>query len=175
MKTIRLLLLSLLAGPALLAFPPTPGEITKPVPRIQVIFSDPDKYTDAKDSYMGSDKGRDAILDQLKDYLTTRAPRYLAEGQRLTITVTDVDLAGEFEPGRGPRWDEVRIVKDIYPPRINLSFQLTDADGNVVKSGTRKLQDMDFMMNLSINTNDSLRYEKTMLDDWLSHEFPRSH
>jgi len=30
------------------------------------------------------------------------------------------------------------------------------------------LQDMDFMMNLSINTNDSLRFEKTMLDSWMS-------
>jgi hypothetical protein len=168
MKTIRLCLFSLLAVPALLAFPPSPDDAAKPAPRVQVTFSAPEKFTDAKDAYMETEKGRDAILDQLKDYITTRAPHYLAAGQRLAITVTDVDLAGDFEPGRGPRWDDVRIVKDIYPPRINLSFQVTDADGNVVKSGTRKLQDMDFMMNLSINTNDSLRFEKTMLDSWMS-------
>jgi hypothetical protein len=171
MKTIRLCLFSLLAVPALLAFPPTPDDAAKPTPRVQVTFSAPEKFTDAKDAFMETEKGRDAILGQLKDYITTRAPHYLAEGQRLTITVTDVDLAGDFEPGRGSQWDDVRIVKDIYPPRINLSFQVTDADGNVVKSGTRKLQDMDFMMNISINTNDSLRFEKTMLNDWMSSEF----
>ena len=39
------------------------------------------------------------------------------EGDKLTITFTDIDLAGDFEPWRGPQWDEVRIVKAIYPPR----------------------------------------------------------
>ncbi len=173
MKTIRLLLFSSLLAPALLAFPPTPGDATKPVPQVQVTFTDPDKFTDVKDSYVASDRGRDAILGELKDYITTRAPHYLAEGQKLAITITDVDLAGDFEPGRGPRWEDIRIVKDIYPPRITLSYQLTDAEGNVVKSGTRKLVDMDFMMNISINTSDARRYEKTMLDNWLATEFPR--
>src|SRR5882724_2915166 len=164
MKTIgRLFLFLLLGAPAIWAFPPTTEDATKPTPRIRVIFSDPEKFTDVKDSYMGTDKGRDAILAQLKDYIRQRASLYLADGQKLAITVTDVDLAGDFEPTRGTNWEDVRIIREIYPPRVNLSFQVTDADGKVVKEGTRRLVDLAFEMNVPINNTDPLRYEKTLL------------
>jgi len=105
---------------------------------------------------MGTDKGRDAILAQLKDYIRQRASLYLADGQKLAITVTDVDLAGDFEPTRGTNWEDVRIIREIYPPRVNLSFQVTDADGKVVKEGTRRLVDLAFEMNVPINNTDPL-------------------
>jgi hypothetical protein len=95
----------------------------------------------------------------------------LAPGQQLKITVTDVDLAGEFEPWRGGSMADVRIVKDIYPPDIKLAFQLTGADGTVLAQGDRHLRDMGFMMTLSIDRNDPLRFEKELLDNWLRSEF----
>ena len=63
--------------------------------------------------------------------------------------------------------DDVRIVKDIYPPRIDLQFRVRDAKGNVIKEGERKLRDLSFMMNLRLNNHDPLRYEKTLIDDWM--------
>lgn len=80
---------------------------------VEVVFFEPEKFTDVRDGYMGSDKGRDATLDMLKDYLTGRAVRGLTAGQKLAITVMDVDLAGDFEPWRGSQWGDVRIVKEI--------------------------------------------------------------
>ena len=76
-----------------------------------------------------------------------------------------------WRPSRGPQWSDVRVVKDIYPPAIKLAFQLTDAEGHVLKQGDRNLRDMAFMMALSIDRNDSRRYEKALLDDWLREEF----
>jgi hypothetical protein len=135
--------------------------------RVEVVYTNPEKFTDLRDSEFPEDSGREGYLADLKEHLERRAPHYLAEGQKVTVTITDIDMAGEFEPWRGPRMQDVRIVKDIYPPRIKLSFQVTDTSGAVVKEGTRELRDLSFMMNVSINRDDPLRYEKNLLDDWM--------
>jgi hypothetical protein len=141
--------------------------------RLEVVFSQPEKFTDVRDAYNGSDKGRTAILDQIRDYLVMKADYYVPAGQKLTVTFTDIDLAGDFEPWRGAEGMDIRIVKEIYPPRMDLEFQLTGANGAVIKEGKRQLRDLTFMSNLSIHQNDTLRYDKALLDDWLRSEFPR--
>lgn len=170
MKTQRLLLLAALAvaaGGTALAFDPVKGP-----PRTDVVFFEAEKFTDVRDSLSGgSERARDATLGELRTYLVSQASRLLAPGQQLRITIIDVDLAGEFEPWRGPQWSDVRVVKDIYPPDIKLAFQLTDADGHVLKQGDRDLKDLGFMMKLTIDRNDPRRYEKALLDDWLREEF----
>ena len=111
----------------------------------------------------------DAVI---KEYLTGRAVKGLTAGQKLAITFTDVDLAGDFEPWRGGQWGDVRIVKDIYPPRLVLAFRLTDADGAIVKEGKRDLRDLAFLMKITMGfRDDPLRHEKALLDDWLSADF----
>ena len=168
MKTPRVLLISLLGLTAGLS---VRGAADRPPERVDIVFLEPEKFTDVRDGYMGTEKGRDATLAQIGDYIRARASVLVPEGMKLAITITDVDLAGDFEPWHGSRWDDVRIVKDIYPPRIVLVFRLTDADGKVVKEGKRDLRDMAFMMKLSIDRNDPLRHEKALLDDWLSADF----
>jgi len=81
-----------------------------------------------------------------------------------------VDLAGEFEPSQ-PASRELRIVKEIYPPRIDLRFRLTRSDGSVVKEGSRNLRDTAFLGNASGSNTDPLRHEKAMIDRWLGEEF----
>ncbi|MGC4071324.1 MAG: DUF3016 domain-containing protein [Nibricoccus sp.] len=91
------------------------------------------------------------------------------------ISISDIDLAGDFEPWRGPQFTDVRVVKDLYPPRVNLSFKLTDASGTVVKEGERQLRNLSFQMTATpAFSSDSLRYEKALLDNWLRDEFPKS-
>lgn len=170
MKThSRMLLLALaLAGAGELhGFDPT-----KPFPKTEVVFFEPEKFTDVRDSALGdSEKARNETLGELRTYLVKQTNRLLAPGQVLKVTVTDVDLAGDFEPWRGGQWADVRIVKDIYPPCIKLAFKLTDAEGNVLAQGDRELRDMAFMMRLSINRDDPLKYEKALLDDWVRADF----
>jgi hypothetical protein len=139
-----------------------------------VVFSTPEKFTDVKEDSMGSDKGRDGILDQLREYLVLQTRNSVPEGQTLKIMITDVDMAGDFEPWHGPSTQDVRIIRDIYPPKIDLFFTLTDASGKTVKEGKRQLRDMAFNMKISINRNDPLRYEKELLNDWLRQDLPRA-
>lgn len=171
MKLNRLLIASLLgvAGPFAVQAAPTPVDA-----RAEVLFFEPEKFTDVKDSYMSADVDRTTYLDQIRDHLVSQAKHYVPDGHRLQVTFTDIDMAGDFEPWRGPRFDDIRIVKDIYPPRMDLKFRLTDAEGNVVKEGTRELRDLSFMMKIPMHSqSDTMRHEKALIDDWLRAEFPR--
>lgn len=165
---LRLLFGAVLVAPGWAARP-----AETPVPaRAEVVFLEPKGFTDVRDEYLG-DASRTTYLEQLREHLLERARRQLPEGQFLSITITDIDMAGDFEPWLGPRWMDVRIVKDLYPPRIDRSFRLTDAAGRVVAEGRRQLRDLAFLMKLSMTfRDDPLRHEKALLDDWLQAEFP---
>lgn len=142
--------------------------------RAEVTFAHPEKFADVRSYYSENDKDRDALLDQLKEYIVLKSKTYVPEGQKLLVTVTDVDMAGDFEPWRGPQFSDIRIVKDLYPPTIKLTFRLVDADGKVVKEGTRELRDLAFMMKITMGfRDDPVRHEKALLDDWLRADFPR--
>lgn len=170
MKTSHILLIGALGlGPAL----GVGAAENRVLARAEVLFFEPQKFTDVRDSQMG-DASRTTYLEQIRDHLLEQAKYYVPEGCLLRVTITDIDMAGDFEPWRGPRWDDIRVVKDIYPPRINLSFRLTDAEGNVVKEGKRELRDMAFLMKITMSfRDDSVRHEKALLDDWLRSELPR--
>jgi len=172
MKTNHLLLSSL-AGLAAISTVLAVDSTAKTAQRTEVIFSHPEKYADVRDAYSGSDMGRDGILAQLESYIVERSKAYVPEGQKLFISITDVDLAGDFEPWRGGQAMDIRVVKDIYPPKFDLEFKLVGSDLTVLKEGKRKLRDLAFMSKLSISQNDGLHFEKALLDDWLQNEFAR--
>lgn len=142
--------------------------------RAEVIFFEPEKFKDAADSDQG-DVVRSGHLDEIKTHVLNQAKSLVPAGYKLQVTFTDIDLAGEFEPWRGPSADRVRIVKEIYPPRIDLAFRITDAEGNVVSEGRRQLRDDNFMSKLTLaSRNDPLRHEKELIDTWLRQELPRA-
>jgi hypothetical protein len=143
--------------------------------RIEVNWTNPTDFADARQNPPGSSIGRTSPQEWLGDlakYLQRRGERVLAPGQRLDVTFTDVKRAGTYEPWRGPQWDDIRVIKDIYPPLIDLRFKLTDASGSTLRDGERKLRDPAFLSRGTLNQDDPLRFEKHMLDDWLRREFP---
>jgi hypothetical protein len=147
------------------------NETTTP-PRVDVVYVNPEKFTDVRDSAYSTDKGRDEYLGDLKEHIEKQANKYIPDGQHLALRITDVKMAGDFEPQRGPRFEDVRIIRDIYPPRINLEFKLTDASGKALKEGERKVMDPNFLSEINnYFPDDTLRYEKKLLDDWFRNEF----
>jgi hypothetical protein len=136
----------------------------------EVEYVKPESFTDTGRRF--DQREHAANLDALKRHLVESAARQLPADQTLAVTVTDVDLAGAYEPWQMAH-NEIRIVKDIYPPRIELHFRLARADGSVVKEGDRTLRDSAFLMSGNPYAADALRYEKAMLDEWLGREFRR--
>jgi hypothetical protein len=138
--------------------------------RVTVNFTEPEKFTDVKDGMTDYEnvRGRERFLPFIREHLEKRAEKLLSPGQKLNVTFTDIDLAGDFEPWHGISFTDVRIVKSVYVPRLTFSFTLTDANGQVLKEGERRLIDGSFQMRLTSGfSDDSLRYEKEMLNDWL--------
>jgi hypothetical protein len=134
---------------------------------VSVHYTDPQHFSEAENSRGAHLGNADAYLKPLQAYIAERAARMLSPGQRLDIEVTDVDRAGAYEPWRGPRLRDVRIVKDVYPPRIDLHFILYGSDGQVRREGSRKLRDPGFLYSIAASDQDPLRYEKALVDGWL--------
>ncbi|MBI2496956.1 MAG: DUF3016 domain-containing protein [Opitutae bacterium] len=163
------LLLGLTAAGTLIAA----DKAVTPEVRVTVVFDHPEKYTDVKEYDFDSEntRGRDHYLPLLKEHIEAEAGRLLAPGQKVTITFSDIDLAGDFEPWHGPRFNDIRVVKEIYPPRLTFTFRLTDENGRVVGEGERKLIDLAYQMRITGGfRDDPLRYEKDLLNDWLRTE-----
>ncbi|WP_045768023.1 DUF3016 domain-containing protein [Xanthomonas albilineans] len=138
---------------------------------VQVGWADPATFSELRLSRNRWDAERGDWVHDLAAYLQKQASKQLQPGQRLDIELTDIKRAGDYEPWHGPQWSDVRVMRDIYPPRINLTFTLYGTNGQVVEQGERKLLDGSYLLNSSLGlSTDPLRYEKRMLDDWLHRE-----
>lgn len=137
---------------------------------IAVNYTSPDKFTDLRETATGD--ASPYYMEQLTKHIKETAAQHLKAGQKLDVNFTDIDLAGDIRPGS---IHDIRVIKDIYVPRMELHFRLTDASGAVVKEGDRRLMDMNYQLNISagLDRNDPLYYDKNMLTDWINKEFPR--
>lgn len=148
-----------------------PGELPRQGP-VQVAWNDPATFREISYGRDRLETRRGVWIEQLASYLRIQAERRLAPGEQLDVNFVDVDRAGEYEPWLGPRYDDVRIMRDLYPPRITLDFRRLDASGRVIDEGRRRLTDATYLSRAGIGRdNDPLIYEKRLLDDWLRREF----
>ena len=169
------LLLALAAAPAsVLAANVTDPDAPRSVAgdTVSVSWADPSSFSDLRYSGNRWAAAQGDWVNQLAQYLQKRAAARLPEGARMEVTITDVQRAGRYEPWLGMQYDQVRIMRDTYPPRMKLDVRITGADGQVLAEGERKLQDTGYLQRTATNDSDVLRYEKRMIDDWLRRELP---
>jgi hypothetical protein len=134
----------------------------------EVTWTDYEKYTDIRSGNESRKHFRERTFYNFEKHFTKLAKK-LPEDQVLKINVTNVDLAGDTNAGG---IDQLRIVKDIYFPRMNFTYQLLNSDGSEVSAAKVALKNMSFMMGGNLRyRNDSLGYEKYMLDDWFFKTF----
>lgn len=138
--------------------------------RVTVTFAKPETYTDLRASCVSRAADTQALLAELAGFLKAAAAPLLPADRRLEVTVTNVDMAGEFEPWRRPGLCDLRVVKDVYPPRIDLSFRLLGPGGAAAREGRRQLRDASYLDGAAPVTADHLRYERALLRDWLRRE-----
>ena len=139
---------------------------------VSVAWTDPAGFAEFRFSGNRWAASQGNWLQDLAEHMRSRAEQILPAGQRLELTIVDIDRAGEYEPLRNPQMQDARIVRDIYPPRMTVEFRRLDAAGNVIAEGQRRLTDPGFLTHASpFKSDDLLRFEKRMVDAWLRSEF----
>jgi len=134
---------------------------------VTVSFTNPESYID-----IGRYRDEpNTAMRELEAHLKQLGERYLPPDQLLRIEVLDIDLAGDLRLSN--RFGhEVRILRGKADwPRIKLHYVL-EADGRVLADQQANIADMDYLQHPSrYYSNQSLAYEKQMLDDWFRQSF----
>ena len=134
----------------------------------EVTWTEYKKYRDIQPGNEHPTHFRERTFKNFEKHFNGLAQR-LPEGLTLKIEVTDVDLAGDTLIGGINR---LRIIKELYSPRLTFSYQLLGSDGTQIAAESVKLRDMNFMTGTSLRyRHDALGYEKKMLDDWFKTTF----
>ena len=84
--------------------------------------------------------------------------------------MTDLDLAGEVDPIPMRTMNEIRVLKDIYFPRMIFDYRLKDPAGVVLleQSGV-VLDDMQYMSAMrTTRSGESFHSERKMIRDWFN-------
>ncbi len=133
----------------------------------KITWQNPDKYTDIKSGNQGQKSMLKSIDKSFSKEFTELAAK-LPAGYQLLATVTDLDLAGEVDPIPSRTMDQIRVLKDLYFPKMTFDYQVLNAGGVVVLEGKAvTLKDMQYLSGLpSTRSSDSYYYERKMLRDW---------
>lgn len=169
MRLPLILVSTLFAGAVLAAETPKPVAEPAAAPsNVRVTYTKPEAFADATyDNRAGSRKD---VTRDLTKVFAELGKRYLPPNQRLDIEVTDIDLAGRYEPWQTQNPD-IRYLRDVTWPRISLKYRLFDGDREI-GHGEDKLSDMSYLTRPGFSkSGDRLKYEKAMLEDWFRGRF----
>lgn len=138
---------------------------------VKVNWGKLDEFTDIQESFAHREQFR---LDMQKEFALVfqHHAKKLPEGYQLEITVTDLDLAGDVRPGVYNGVHHVRVMKELYWPRMNIEFELKNAQGEVVAKGNENLRDMDYLRRVRIPSgNTEFEFEEKMIQDWFKKQY----
>lgn len=136
---------------------------------VEINWHEPDRFSDLEeDGYYDEDLFR-RFSREIRQVVEREADDLLPPDATLRIRFRDVDLAGEYEFWRVETQD-VRIMRDIYPPRLKFEYTVLDARGNQVASGMAQITDVTYLWNIerSIHTHDEFFYEKDLIERWMN-------
>lgn len=136
---------------------------------VSIKWLNQDKYTDVRPSNESKSRFKKRVFSELTEQFEKSAAKTFPEGYHLKIDMLNVDLAGDIDYFFSPSHQAVRVIKEIYSPKLTFNYQLLDGNGTVIKAGEEKVRDMGFM-NSSVplrHRNSEFSYEKRLIDKWV--------
>ena len=129
--------------------------------------TDPNDFRDIRATDQGQKKFEESVLRELEDQFREEAAA-LPEGQTLQVTLKDLDLAGDVEYFHRYYPFGLRVVRNVDIPRMEFSYVLRGANGEVISEGDEEIKDLGFRTNLFTNRSsmDPLDYERHMISEW---------
>lgn len=141
----------------------------------EIVWQNPGEYRDIQVSNTGSQKKfQERVFDKLTRHFQTMAARHLPAQQTLHVEVTDVDLAGYVEYFLLPNNQSVQLVDDLFMPALSFNYELRDDQDRVIDRGEAKLKERSNLLYFGsalIDRNDSLFFEKRLIDQWFRESF----
>ena len=137
---------------------------------VSVIWQSPEKYADIETDDLDQQAFQAKLFRALEKEFGKQAGR-LPEGSKLTVSVTDLDLAGERRVRKDGEY--TRLVNDNYFPKITLYYTLTAASGAVLS----ERQDMEYRDMTFFDATSTIRanqsphafyYETEMIQHWFN-------
>ncbi|MGI2258002.1 DUF3016 domain-containing protein [Shewanella sp. GXUN23E] len=132
---------------------------------VYIVWKDPAEYTDIESTMWLQSKFDQYLFTELTEDLGQLANQFLDKDQQLDLMVTNVDLAGDVQPTFGAGPDDVRVVSELYPPKIAFEYALKQ-NGKIIKQGKENINDMGFLFGIQPITNDPFPYERQILRKW---------
>lgn len=136
---------------------------------VSVDFNNASRYTDIREEPTSTEKDVEHTLNAIRDSFQRYAKKYLAEEYTLNISVTDVDLAGDTLLPEAYGHD-FRILKEIYPPRIDFKYNIVDDNGELVHESKSTLKDRNYLGRPNFLNADSAPYISELIKEWSRRE-----
>lgn len=138
---------------------------------VSVRWDDPAKFSELRGSHNRYEAERGDWVTDIATYLRKQAERKLPAGERLEVAIVDIRRAGNYEPWHGFEYRDVRIMRELYWPKIEIAVKRIGADGAVADERAYTLSDPAYLGSATrANEGDPLRYEKAMIDRWVRRE-----
>lgn len=139
---------------------------------VTIQFVEPERYRDVR---IDGNENPSFFGNVMTPFLEKKMGELLPEGFSLEINYTQIDLAGDFEPWRGVDFQDVRVMREIYVPRLEFTYTLVDDQGELIKEGKSRLVDLNYLENRNPlrAENDVLYHEKRMMERWMKRELAR--
>jgi hypothetical protein len=136
--------------------------------QFEIEWDDPRRFSDIMASNMDTQpRFEQRVMDELSRHFRDRALRYLPPDHTLSVHMKDLDLAGEvewFHPGYP--WG-LRVVRNLFFPRLDFSYELRDDAGVLVAGGDETIWDVQARtLTMRQGRQDPLFYEKHVIDQW---------
>ena len=139
---------------------------------VDVKWQEPDTFSDLRTSSTLQSRFEETVLADLEQHFRESAAAALPDNQHLSLTITDVDLAGYIDYFQPRNPFGMRLVRNVDFPRIKLNYALKDEQGNILKEGESTLKDLGFQTPaFYVRNSDPLKYEKRMIDRWINSSF----
>lgn len=141
---------------------------------VNVRFENVDQFTDASlDGATSSDLATNVALKEISEHLVDLGARCLKTEQILKIGIRDVDLAGTLEWWHRRSAFDLRVMRSIDFPRIDLDFVWVGEYGRIIGQGTESVADMSYLRRGTLirTDNQMIPYEKVMLTEWFERRF----
>ena len=143
---------------------------------VSVTTANPATFTPAPGEVAESKAARAAWVEALCEHIADKIAVSLPDGERVEVRISDIRRVAAM-PGAGRTSSSSSSSssepggQDVVPPRIVLSFKRLSPKGKVLQTASRTLQDSSLQLKGRRYTGDKLRYEKALVDDWVSKDF----